>query len=100
MQRPFIFAYSAFTNIKVLEEVTQNGFDKLIDSPLNKLKVEDIIEKFIEPYALQLTKMMLKNLGPIPLFDEMLDLNKIVISKKISSGNLYNSVFQSIELSP
>ena len=48
MQRPFIFAYSAFTNIKVLEEVTKNGFDKLIDSPLNKLNVANKYEFFIE----------------------------------------------------
>ena len=51
MERPFIFAYSAFTNQKIKDETIKNGFDKLIDAPLNKLKVEEIIEKYIEPYA-------------------------------------------------
>ena len=51
MKRPFIFAYSAFTNNKIKEETSKSGFDKLIDAPLNKLKVDEIIEKFIEPYA-------------------------------------------------
>jgi|LauGreDrversion4_2_1035121.scaffolds.fasta_scaffold1427183_1 hypothetical protein len=59
MERPFIFAYSAFTNQKIKDETNINGFDKLIDAPLNKLKVDEIIEKYIEPYALQLTKIML-----------------------------------------
>ena len=59
MERPFIFAYSAFTNQKIKDETYINGFDKLIDAPLNKLKVDEIIEKYIEPYALQLTKIML-----------------------------------------
>ena len=59
MERPFIFAYSAFTNQKIKDETNFNGFDKLIDAPLNKLKVDEIIEKYIEPYALQLTKIML-----------------------------------------
>ena len=48
-----------FTNQKIKDETYINGFDKLIDAPLNKLKVDEIIEKYIEPYALQLTKIML-----------------------------------------
>ena len=93
MKRPFIFAYSAFTNNKIKEETSKSGFDKLIDAPLNKLKVDEIIEKYIDPYSLELTKIMLQNIGPIPKFDEMLDNDKIMNSKKVSSGNMYKSIF-------
>ncbi len=51
MKRPFIFAYSALTNSKVLEETRLNGFDKCVDSPLNKLKIEGLIDESIEMWA-------------------------------------------------
>ena len=31
---------------KIKDETNINGFDKLIDAPLNKLKVDEIIEKY------------------------------------------------------
>ena len=51
MKRPFIFAYSALTNNKVLEETRLSGFDKCVDSPLNKLKIESIIDESIEMWV-------------------------------------------------
>ena len=44
MQRPFMFAYSALTNSKVHEDTRLCGFDKCLDSPLSKLKIETIID--------------------------------------------------------
>lgn len=52
MKRPFIFAYSAFTNSKILEDTSKNGFDKCIDAPLNKLKIENLIDESVEIWAL------------------------------------------------
>jgi hypothetical protein len=51
MKRPFIFAYSALINTKVIEETKLNGFDKCVDSPLNKLKIEGLIDESIEMWA-------------------------------------------------
>ena len=96
MKRPFIFAYSALTNSKVLEETRLNGFDKCIDAPLNKLKIESIIDESIEMWAYQLTKIMLENIGPVPKISELIDINLVMNSQKNSSGDLYKSVFKNI----
>ena len=47
MKRPFIFAYSALINNKVIEETRLSGFDKCVDSPLNKIKIEESDFNFI-----------------------------------------------------
>jgi hypothetical protein len=51
MKRPFIFAYSALINNKVIEETRLSGFDKCVDSPLNKIKIEGLIDESIEMWA-------------------------------------------------
>jgi hypothetical protein len=80
MKRPFIFAYSALTNNKVLEETRLSGFDKCVDSPLNKLKIESIIDESIEMWVYQLTKIMLQNIGPVPKINELIDINQVMNS--------------------
>ena len=80
MKRPFIFAYSALINSKVIEETRLNGFDKCVDSPLNKLKIEGLIDESIEMWAYQLTKIMLENIGPVPKINEIIDVNQVMNS--------------------
>ena len=35
LNRPLMFAYSAFINQKIIDETMKNGFDKCIEAPLN-----------------------------------------------------------------
>ena len=37
------------------------------------MKVEGIINEYIETYSIELTRIMLSNIGPVPKFDEMID---------------------------
>ena len=60
-----------------MNETNKFGFDKCIDAPLNKIKVESLIDEYIESYAFELTKLMMSNIGPIPKFDEMINKDKL-----------------------
>ena len=73
MNRPFIFAYSAFVNQQVIEETEKYGFDKCITAPLTHAKIEDQIVDFVEHYSFYLTKLMLEKIGPVPHFEHMID---------------------------
>lgn len=73
MKRPFMFAYSAMVNNKVIEKAQQSGFEECIDAPLNKIKIENVISDYINMYAYHLTRKMLSQLGPVPNLAEMID---------------------------
>ena len=94
MNRPFIFAYSALVNKKAIDNTNEYGFDKCVVSPLNKLRIEGLLNEYIDHYSYQLTKLMLENMGPVPDLEDMIDINKI---KAISSFEMYNSFEQSFK---
>ncbi len=39
---------------------------------------------------------MLENIGPVPKINELIDINKVMNSHKVSSGEIYKSVFKHI----
>jgi hypothetical protein len=51
MNRPFIFAYSALVNQKVIDNTNKHGFDKCVVSPLNKLRIEGLLNEYIDHYS-------------------------------------------------
>ena len=73
LKRPFMFAYSAMVNNKVIEKAQQSGFEECIDAPLSKAKIENVINDYINMYAFHLTRKMLSQIGPVPYLAEMID---------------------------
>ena len=51
LNRPFIFAYSAFVNQAVIEDTLKYGFDKCIEAPLNFTKIEQLFNDYLEHYS-------------------------------------------------
>ena len=99
LNRPFIFAYSAFINQKIIDETTKNGFDKCIEAPLNQIKIEQIFDEYDENYSFYMTKLLLEKLGPVPKFEEMIDFDKTKNGNKLKSESLYGSLFRKQEKS-
>lgn len=48
-----------------------------IEAPLNQIKIDLLLEEFIEQHSFYLTKLMLEKLGPVPKFKEMINFDKI-----------------------
>ena len=59
LKRPFMFAYSAMINNKVIEKAELSGFEECIDAPLTKDKIENAISDYLNMYAFHLTKKIL-----------------------------------------
>ena len=68
-----MFAYSAFTNQKIKDETFKYGFDKCIDAPLNQIKLDQILNEYVDDYSFHFTRLMLEKHGPVPKFREMLN---------------------------
>ena len=98
MNRPFIFAYSAFVNQHVIDDTAKYGFDKCITAPLTQAKIDEIIAEFAEHYSLLLTKLMLEKLGPVPYFEHMIDFQYMKNKNRESSYLMYNSILKSYEV--
>ncbi len=57
-----------------MEERTKNvGLDSCIDAPLNKLKIDKVFSDFINIFVFKVTYKLLKKLGDVSSFPEMID---------------------------
>ena len=57
-----------------MEERTKDvGFDSCIDAPLNKLKIDKVFSDFINIFVFKVTFKLLKQLGDVSSFPEMID---------------------------
>ena len=52
------------------------------------------MDEYVENCCFNITKKMLEKLGPVPKFEEMIDLQKIFIGNKRKSSSLYSSLFR------
>ena len=98
LNRPFIFAYSAFVNQQIIEDTAKYGFDKCITAPLNQAKIEELIGEFAEHYSFLLTKLMLERIGPVPHFEHMIDFQYLKNKNRVASISMYNSIMKSYEI--
>lgn len=61
-----------------MEERTKDaGFDTCIDAPLNKLKIDKVFTDFINIFVFKMTFKLLKQLGEVSSFVEMIDDSRI-----------------------
>lgn len=48
--RPFIFAFSALINDRVIAQINTAGFDGYVENKLTKVELEEIIQDYIDTY--------------------------------------------------
>ena len=61
-----------------MEERTKDaGLDTCIDAPLNKLKINKVFTDFINIFVFKMTFKLLKQLGEVSSFVEMIDDSRI-----------------------